>query len=244
MKFVGVIPARLASTRMPEKVLRPLNGRPMIFHVWQRACRAASLDEVIVACDDKRVFDCVRDFGGEAVMTRAGHPNGTSRAAEVIAERDADVVVNIQGDEPLIEPGNIELIAAAFGESPGEDVVTLSVRKTDRADYEDPNVVKLVTDEQGYALYFSRAPIPWYRDADGGEFYYFKHPGIYGYRKSFLLDFVKSAPARLEEVEKLEQLRILARGSKIKVVETVHDSLGVDTEEDLRAAERKLKEAV
>ena len=241
MKTIGVIPARIGSTRFHEKVLKPIDGRPMIQHVWERARQAERLADVVVACDDLRIKNCVEDFGGRAVMTRVDHPNGSSRVAEIAHRENADIFINIQGDEPMIHPAGIDQVAEAFAENPDLQVATLAVRRTDRADYENPNVVKVVCDEEGNALYFSRSPIPHYRDKPAGPFSYLKHLGIYGYRKNFLLQFVTWKAGRLEQDEKLEQLRILERGITIRVVETPHDSFSVDTAEDLIVVEEKLK---
>lgn len=240
MKAVGIIPARLGSTRLPAKVLREIDGAPMIYHVWNRASKAKSLKDLIVATDDKRVADCVAGFGGRAVMTRADHPNGSSRAAEAAGKLDADIVVNIQGDEPMIDPRNIDRVVQGFDEDPAVDVVTLAVRRTDAEGYANPNVVKVVCGASGRALYFSRSPLPYYREP-GSSAGYLKHLGIYGYRKDFLLKFVTWQAGRLEDFEKLEQLRILEQGHSILVLETQYDSLSVDTESDLAAVESKLK---
>ncbi|MCB9800507.1 MAG: 3-deoxy-manno-octulosonate cytidylyltransferase [Candidatus Omnitrophica bacterium] len=235
MKIIGVIPARLDSTRLAQKVMREIAGLPMIQHVWQRACQAEKLDEVLVACDHKDIFDCVVGFGGKAVMTRTDHPNGTARIAEVAALSDANIFVNIQGDEPLVHPSVIDRLASVFDHDEELTVATLAVKKKDRLDYENPNVVKAVCDAFGYALYFSRSPVPYYRGEE--EFEYLKHLGLYAYRREFLLKFVQWPPAKLEAREKLEQLRILENGYKIRIVETEHDSVGVDTLEDLNAVE-------
>ena len=241
LKAIGVIPARLGSTRLSQKVLRPIGGKPMIYHVWHRVKQARLLSDLVVACDDPSIEACVRDFGGKAVMTRVDHPNGSSRVAEVAQRMDADVIVNIQGDEPLIYPGNIDAIVKAFQNDPAEQVVTLVIRKSDRKEYENPNVVKAVADDSGHALYFSRSPIPFFRDAGEGSFDYLKHIGIYGYRREFLLKFITWESSPLEKTEKLEQLRILERGFRLKVVETAHDSIGVDTEDDVTRVEQELK---
>lgn len=241
MKAVGIIPARMASTRLSQKVLRPIAGKPMIYHVWQRVKQAKLLSDLMVACDDERIAACVREFGGKAVMTRVDHPNGSSRVAEAAENLDASVIVNIQGDEPLIDPANIDAIVEAFRARPEDQVVTLAIRKTDRADYENPNVVKAVTDASGYALYFSRSPVPFFRDPGESVFSYLKHLGIYGYRREFLLKFITWESSVLEKIEKLEQLRILERGYRLRVVETSKDSIGVDTEEDILKAESEFK---
>lgn len=240
MKAIGIIPARLGSTRLPEKVLRPINGAPMIFHVWKRACQARHLKEVIVATDSGKVLDCVKEFGGKAVLTRDDHPNGSSRAAEAAEKSDADIVINIQGDEPLIDPRNIDSLVEALEQDPAEEAATLAVRKFDKEGYENPNVVKVICGAKGHALYFSRSPLPYYRETPA-DFSYLKHMGLYGYRKSFLLKFVSWPVSRLEDAEKLEQLRILENGGRILVIETPYDSLGVDTQTDLAAVETQMK---
>jgi len=240
IKAVGVIPARLGSTRLPAKVLREIGGIPMICHVWRRASKASALSDLIVATDDESIVKCVTEFGGKAVMTRVDHPNGSSRAAEACGGFDADVVVNIQGDEPLIDPRNIDLVVEGFRRDPAQEVVTLAVKRTDREGYANPNVVKVVCGAKGEALYFSRSPLPYYRD-EGTPVSYLKHLGIYGYKKQFLLKFVTWKTGRLEDFEKLEQLRILEQGASILVVETAFDSLSVDTESDLIAVESKMK---
>ena len=240
MRIVGVIPARLGSTRLQEKVLRPIHGRPMIQHVWERARQAKSLDDLIIACDDSPIEDCVKSFGGTAVLTKKDHSNGTSRVAEVASREEADIFINIQGDEPMIHPEAIDQLAEIFRPYPEIQVATLAVRRTDRADYENPNVVKVVCDLNGNAIYFSRSPIPYFRDGRAQGFSYLKHLGIYGYQKQFILHFVMWASGFLEEREKLEQLRILERGFDIRVVETSHDAWSVDTAEDLKMVESKL----
>ncbi len=240
-RVAGVIPARLGSTRLHEKVLRLISGRPMIEWVWKQASKAKELDELWVACDDQRIFDCVKAFGGQAVMTSPAHPNGSSRVAEVAGQSEADIFINIQGDEPLMDPASIDLLAAALRKDPALQVATLAVRKTSREDYESPNVVKVVSDSQGCALYFSRSPIPYFRETPGTGFSYFKHLGIYGYRKDFLLHFVKWPVSTLENIEKLEQLRILEMGVRIAVIEAAHDAVSVDTAEDLALVEEKLR---
>ncbi|MBN1688207.1 MAG: 3-deoxy-manno-octulosonate cytidylyltransferase [Candidatus Omnitrophica bacterium] len=240
MKVVAVIPARLGSTRMNEKVLRLIQGRPMIQHVWERAKQTKGLDDVIVACDDERVQACVEDFGGKAVLTSQDHPNGSSRVAEVAAKTEADVLINIQGDEPLIDPRGVGQLQEIFRQDKSVQVATLAVKKRNLEDCQNPNIVKVVCNEKGDALYFSRAPIPYDRSLGQGSEIFLKHLGIYGYRKSFLLDFVGWQPGFLEDIEKLEQLRILERGISIRVLETTYDSWSVDTEEDLEIVEKKM----
>ncbi|MDP3921589.1 MAG: 3-deoxy-manno-octulosonate cytidylyltransferase [Candidatus Omnitrophota bacterium] len=240
-RTVGVIPARLGSTRVPGKVLRPLAGRPMIYHVWKRVTEAKSLSDVIIACDDPSVESCAKEFGAKVVMTRQDHPNGTSRVAEVAAQIDADIVINIQGDEPFLNARNIDSLVGVLAAGPEISVATLAVRKTERAEYENPNVVKVVCTESSDAIYFSRSPIPYFRDVAPADFSFLKHLGIYGYRRDFLLEFVRWNSGQLEGWEKLEQLRIIERGIPIRVVETPYDSLGLDTEEDFTNAEFAMK---
>lgn len=237
MKIVGIIPARLGSTRLEAKVLRPIQGRPMIQHVWERVSAAKKLSKVLVACDDVSIEECLKKIDGKSVMTRKDHPNGTSRVAEVAEKIQADVFINIQGDEPMMHPEGIDRLAEIFEKEPETQVATLFVKQSSRSEYENPNVVKVVCDAQGYALYFSRSPLPYFREGTEKKFGFNKHLGIYGYRKEFLLSFVKWASGDLEEKEKLEQLRILERGVKIRMVETPHDSLSVDTAEDLERVE-------
>lgn len=239
MRIIGVIPARLGSTRLNEKVLKLIDGKPMVVRVWERAKMAKKLSDVIVACDDQRIADVVEAAGGKAVLTRADHPNGSSRVAEIASRENADVFINIQGDEPMIDPKGIDQLAEAFADAKVE-VATLAVRKTGREDYENPNVVKVVMDANGDALYFSRSPIPYYREKPA-QFSFLKHLGIYGYRKNFITQFVAWKISGLEDAEKLEQLRILEKGVNIRVLETGHDSLSVDTAEDLAAVEARIK---
>ena len=244
MKAIGVIPARLGSTRLAEKVLKPIAGKPMIQHVWEKAHAAKRLDRVIVACDDARIKSCVENFGGEALLTRADHPNGTSRIAEIASREKADLIVNIQGDEPMMHPASIDLLVDAMDQNAAVKMGTLAVRRTDRAEFENPNVVKVILDCRKYAVYFSRSPIPYVREAaDWQNFSFLKHLGIYAYRRDFLLEFVKWPTSLLENYEKLEQLRVLEQGFEILVLETPHDSLSVDTFEDLTRVELRIKSA-
>jgi 3-deoxy-manno-octulosonate cytidylyltransferase (CMP-KDO synthetase) len=243
MKALGVIPARLGSTRLPEKILRPIDGKPMIWHVWHRARQAAKLEDVIVATDDARILKAVEEFGGKAMMTREDHPNGTSRIAEVMGHLKQEVVINIQGDQPLVDPKAIDEMVSLFEKSKDVEMLTLAVRMTDRAAFENPNVVKVVCDAEGNALYFSRAQVPFSQGRQEGAFSFLKHLGVYGYRRDFLLQFVAWEPGRLENTEKLEQLRVLERGRSIRVIETDYDFISVDTEEDLHEVESRLLRA-
>lgn len=241
VKIVGVIPARLGSTRLPNKVLLPIAGKPMIQHVWEQAKKIRGLDAVLIACDDQKILDEAVKFGGTAILTRADHPNGTSRIAEAVEKTDFDIVVNIQGDQPLLDCVAIENLADFLRNNSAVPMATLAIRSTDAAEYRNPNVVKVVQDASGKALYFSRSPLPFLRDSEmTPEFW--KHIGVYGYRKDFLKKFVSWPAGRLEEAEKLEQLRVLERGHPIQVIETKQDFVSVDTAEDLKQAERLLKQ--
>ncbi|MHB9134019.1 MAG: 3-deoxy-manno-octulosonate cytidylyltransferase [Armatimonadota bacterium] len=235
MSIVGIIPARYASTRFPGKPLAEIAGRPMIQYVYERACHAKLLEEVLVATDDKRIFDAVRQFGGEAVMTSAYHPTGTDRLAEVAQHLSGvEIIVNIQGDEPLISPEAIDAITAPLSADATIPMGSLMAPMTEQERAWDPNIVKVITDLQGFALYFSRAPIPHPRDGVQGAGPWKKHCGLYAYRRDFLLTYANLPPTPLELLEKLEQLRALEHGYRIKMVEQADDhSIGVDTPEDL-----------
>jgi 3-deoxy-manno-octulosonate cytidylyltransferase (CMP-KDO synthetase) len=232
---VGIIPARYASTRFPGKPLADLAGRPMVQHVFLRACRATRLDEIMVATDDQRIFDTVLRFGGEVIMTSTSHQSGTDRLAEVARRLSAaDIIVNIQGDEPLIAPEAIDAVVAPLLEDPTLVMTSVMTPMPDAIRAWDANIVKVVTDLQGYALYFSRAPIPAPREALTGPGPWKKHVGLYAYRREFLLELTALPLSPLEQLEKLEQLRVLEHGYRIKMVELADDaSIGVDTPADL-----------
>ena len=242
MKTLGVIPARLNSTRLSEKILRPISGKPMIQHVWERAKQAKKLEDVIVATDDIRIQQCVEGFGGKAFMTREDHPNGTSRIAEVMEHFKQGIVINIQGDQPLVDPKALDEMVGIFEKEKNVEMLTLAIRMADKKSYENPNVVKVVCDAEGNALYFSRAAIPFFQEKKSCTFSFLKHLGVYGYRRDFLLEFVSWGPGTLENTEKLEQLRVLERGRSIRVIETAYDFISVDTEEDLREVEKRLQD--
>ncbi len=234
MKVLCVIPARYASTRLPGKPLSMIAGKPMIQHVYERACQAQLPNEVVVATDNELVEKAVLDFGGKVVMTSPDHPSGTDRLAEVaLMYPDVDVIVNVQGDEPMIPPEVIDRLAEAFNGDADLNMATMKV-VMDEEDYENPAAVKVVTDQQGYALYFSRSLMPYPRNKPEG-FKVFKHVGIYAYRRNFLLKYAALAPTPLEKAESLEQLRALENGYKIKVLESDFQGIGVDTPEDLAA---------
>jgi 3-deoxy-manno-octulosonate cytidylyltransferase (CMP-KDO synthetase) len=223
---IAIIPARFESTRLPGKPVAEIHGKTLIEHVYRRVERAESIERILVATDDERIARAVRGFGGEAVLTRADHPSGTDRLAEAAAELAGDaLVVNIQGDEPLIEPDVIDRAVAAARNRDAQ-IVTVMTALTDPAAIADPNRVKVVTDRNGFALYFSRSPIP----SSGTTFL---HLGLYVYRVEFLKEFTKLDRTPLEIAERLEQLRALEHGLRIRVVEVESDSWGIDTPADL-----------
>ena len=230
MKSIGVIPARYGSTRFEGKPLAEINTKPMIEWVYKRALKS-KLDKVVIATDDARIFNAVKNFGGEAILTSACHKSGTDRIAEVVKKESGyDVVINIQGDEPLIEPRLINELIESF-EDESVDMSTFKMKIEDEDELCNPNAVKVVTDKSGFALYFSRSPIPYNRI--DRVINYYRHIGIYGYRTSFLMEFSNLPATFLEETESLEQLRALENGYKIKVLETQFSPKGVDTIEDL-----------
>jgi 3-deoxy-manno-octulosonate cytidylyltransferase (CMP-KDO synthetase) len=242
MKKVAFIPARYRSTRFEGKPLALIAGRPMIQHVYERATRSQALDEVYVATDDQGIFDCVVGFGGKAIMTDEHHQSGTDRiaeAADTVKLADHDIVVNIQGDQPIFQPTIITELITPLIEDPTLPMSTLMHRIKDDRELHDTNHIKVVVDNKGYALYFSRLTIPFYRDRQPSVTHY-KHLGIYAYRKHFLVTFTKLHYGVLEGAEKLEQLRALEHGFKIRVVETPFDSTEVDTPEDIKVVEEKL----
>lgn len=244
---IAVIPARWGSTRFPGKPLANIRNKPMVQWVVERVKKAPSISDVIVATDDQRIYDAVRNFGGRAEMTSLKHFSGSDRVAEVAGREKCDIVVNVQGDEPLIPPENLDLVVQSLNNDPSLQVSTLKTKIRHLKDITDPNIVKVVTDSRGMALYFSRSPIPYDRDGrNGGEQAgpeaAFKHIGIYAYRRPFLLEFTGWGRSPLEQIEKLEQLRILERGGNIKVEETLLDSLGVDVPEDIMKIEQALNE--
>jgi 3-deoxy-manno-octulosonate cytidylyltransferase (CMP-KDO synthetase) len=222
---------------LPGKVLAEIDGRPMIEHVYRRAAESGAVTRVVVATDDERVQRAVRAFGGDAIMTRASHHSGTDRLAEVAEDLQCDLVVNVQGDEPLLVPQMIDEAVAPFASDGSLLMSTLRHRIEDSADFSNPNIVKVVVDRDGNALYFSRAMVPFPREGDGSLSAY-KHIGLYAYRREFLLAFARLEPTPLERCERLEQLRALEHGFRIKTVETLHDSIAVDTPADLERVRR------
>ncbi|WP_313972437.1 3-deoxy-manno-octulosonate cytidylyltransferase [uncultured Selenomonas sp.] len=240
MRTLCVIPARYASTRLPGKPLADICGKPMICRVLERASRAQKPEKVIVATDDQRIYDAVRAEGGEAILTRADHPTGTDRLAEVAeAYPEVDLIVNVQGDEPLIEPSVIDDLIAPFEVDENLPMATVMTRMDDAAEQLNPNNVKVVVDKLGYALYFSRSLVPYPRAAAGPVY---KHIGIYAYRRDFLLRYARLEPTPLERAESLEQLRALENGYGIRVLETDCRFVGVDTVEDLALVNKIYRE--
>ena len=232
MKTLCVIPARYASTRLPGKPLKDIAGKPMICRVYDRAAQAKKITEVVVATDDKRIIEAVEKNGGKAMMTSKNHPTGTDRLAEVAAAyTDVDLIINVQGDEPLIEPSLIDELAEAFEEDRELLMATVMTPMTDEEEQKNPNNVKVVTDKNGYALYFSLSLMPYPRVE--GKAPVHKHIGIYAYKRYFLLQYAKLAPTPLEQAESLEQLRALENGYRIRVIATNAKFVGVDTAEDL-----------
>ena len=236
MSVAIVIPARYASTRLPGKPLLRETGKYLIQHVYERACEAKCASDVIVATDDERIFDAVHEFGGRVVMTRADHPSGTDRIAEVAAHLPAAVIVNLQGDEPQFDPAALDLLAGLLVDDSRSDMTTLAVPIANRETYLNPNVVKLVCDASWKALYFSRSPIPMVREGEpdfsARPARFLHHLGVYAYRREFLLKVAGMPASPLEQIEKLEQLRVLGMGGTIRVglVATAHR--GVDTPTD------------
>ena len=239
---LGIIPARYGSTRLPGKPLVSIAGRPLVQHVWERARAARRLAALVVATDDERIARVVRSFGGEAVMTSPEHPSGTDRLAEAAAARPEGIIVNIQGDEPFVEPHDIDVLVDGLANDPASAMATLSVPLADRATADDPNVVKVVCDAAGRALYFSRALIPWPRQepAPPEGMTWQRHIGLYAYRREFLMEFATWPPSLLERTEGLEQLRALERGRAIRVLPARGRYLSVDTPGDVIAVESAL----
>jgi len=270
MTAIVIIPARYDSTRFPGKPLYPLKGIPVIQHVYENSKHARLADDVIVATDNETIFERVFTFGGTAIMTDKKHPSGTDRIAEVAASMDYDIIVNVQADEPLIRPEMIDDVITVLDDKRAS-IGTLIKKIEDPNEIADPNIVKVVFDKEGFALYFSRAPIPFHRDErklhstelktqntpslplpprGGGQgwggdselrtFHCYKHVGIYSYRREALLSLAGMEPTELEKIEKLEQLRALENGMKIKIKETFFETYGVDTPEDLERVEKCL----
>ena len=243
MKIVAVIPARYQSKRFKGKPLALIAGKPMIEHVVQQTKSCPEVNEIYVATDDQRIYDCVQKFGGRAIMTSENHQSGTDRIAEAVETiqlADRDIVVNIQGDQPIFHQSMLSQLVEALINNPTIPMSTLMHNIIDDDLLRDTNKVKVVVDRNGCALYFSRSPIPFYRDNVSKKAIHYKHIGLYAYRKEFLVAFTQLPFGLLEQAEKLEQLRVLEQGYKIKVVETAFDSIEVDTPEDIKRVEQNI----
>jgi 3-deoxy-manno-octulosonate cytidylyltransferase (CMP-KDO synthetase) len=237
MQVVGIIPARYGSSRLQGKPLKDIGGKPMIQRVYENAAKAKLLDDLIVATDHQEIFDVVTGFGGKTVMTSPDHSTGTDRVAEAVKDIDTRIIVNIQGDEPFVNPEMLNQVISPLLADPEIPMGTLKYRIKDENVINDPNVVKVVTDKNGFAMYFSRSVIPYPRNFDKAMTY--GHIGIYSFQKDFLLKFSSMSPGSLEMAESLEQLRVLENGYRIRVVETSHDlAISVDTSEDLDRARK------
>jgi 3-deoxy-manno-octulosonate cytidylyltransferase (CMP-KDO synthetase) len=252
MRVTAIIPARYASTRFEGKALADIKGKPMVQHVYERTSRATLVSGVIVATDDPRIEAAVKAFGGRVEMTSPSHETGTDRLAEVAERIDSEIIVNVQGDEPLIDPAMIDEAIRPLLDDDSVLMGTLKCRIRNLHDFLSPNVVKVVTDCNGFALYFSRSPLPFFRDKwdclkdeafSSGRLLCFKHVGLYVYRRDFLIKYARMAQTHLERSEKLEQLRVLENGYRIKVVETEYESIGVDSPPDLEKVLEKLRKS-
>jgi 3-deoxy-manno-octulosonate cytidylyltransferase (CMP-KDO synthetase) len=234
MDVIGVIPARYSSTRFEGKVIADIAGQPMLKHVWLRAKESQLLDDLVIACDDARVAAVAYEFGAKVVMTARGHASGTDRITEVVNPLDVKVIINIQADEPLIHPTMIDSVARVLLDDKTLNMATIVKKVKDLSVAGDPNIVKVAVDKNNFALYFSRAAIPFLAlTSEVKEVTFYKHIGLYGYTKDFLFTYKNLAVSQLEKIEKLEQLRVLEEGYRIKVVETEFDTIGVDTPEDI-----------
>lgn len=251
-KVVAIVPARFNATRFSGKPLALLNGKPIIQHVYEQTVKAGLVNKTYVATDDKRIYDTVRGFGGEALMTSEKHATGTDRVAEAAAGLDCDIVVNVQGDEPFIRPVMIDGLVEMMLKDSRAAIGTLAKKITDLHEVLSPHVVKVVMDDEGFALYFSRSPIPYHRDEwpglenirMSGNIALYKHIGVYAFRKPDLFRFTGLGESSIEKIERLEQLRALNSGMKIKVKETIYDTIGIDTAGDLERAEQWLRQNI
>ena len=241
MEAVGIIPARYGSTRFEGKVIKDLCGKPVIQHVYERAKKAKLLDELIIAADDDRIIRVVQGFGGKAVFTSKSHSTGTDRLTEVVNAMHVRIIVNIQGDEPLINPLIIDDLVRAMQDDPSVAMATVVKKSWSEEEFRSPDVVKAVIDQKNFALYFSRSPIPTLLRPEDKQAFFYKHIGIYAYNKDFLFTFKKLAESTLETYERLEQLRALEYGYRIKVIETKFETVGIDTPEDLALAQSILE---
>jgi len=242
MDVIGVIPARYSSTRFEGKVLADILGKPMIQHVWERAKQALLLDDLIIACDDEKIANVAREFGAKVVLTAKAHASGTDRISEVVNPIDVKIVINIQGDEPLIHPVMIDTVARALLDDNTVSMATLMKKIENPKEINDPNVVKVLVDKNDFALYFSRVAIPFQaQNSEISSPVYYKHIGLYAYTKDFLFIYKNLPASNLEKIECLEQLRVLQEGFRIKVIETKYDTIGVDTPQDLERVKKNLE---
>ncbi|MBI5207421.1 MAG: 3-deoxy-manno-octulosonate cytidylyltransferase [Candidatus Firestonebacteria bacterium] len=253
MKIIGVIPARYNSSRLPGKPMADINGKPMIQHVFERVKKSSLIKDVYIATDDVRIFKCALRFGGKVILTSKSHQSGTDRVAEAAEKIKADIIVNIQGDEPLIMPEMIDQAVKPFLEDNEINMSTLVKKITRTEELFNPNTAKVILDKDNNAIYFSRSPIPFVRDIEKfnitnfkksgmlKKFVFYKHIGLYVYTKKFLLKIVNLPMSNYEKIEKLEQLRVLENGYKIKAVETTYDTLGVDTQFELNKVRNIMK---
>ncbi|MFH1771923.1 MAG: 3-deoxy-manno-octulosonate cytidylyltransferase [Candidatus Omnitrophota bacterium] len=241
MNVIGVIPARYESTRCAHKLVREVFGKPLIQWTWENAKCAHLLDKLIIATDSPVIAGLAKEFNTEAVLTSVEHPSGTDRIAEAVRDIEAKIVINIQADEPLVHPSVINSVAQVLLDNPQLVMATAIKKIDDPRQMRDPNVVKVIADRDGYAMYFSRFPIPYYRNSQANKLHY-KHIGVYGYTKDFLFTFKNLLPSPLEKAEKLEQLRAIEAGYKIKLTETQFESWGVDSDDDFDKIEQLLKE--
>lgn len=241
MDAIGIIPARYGATRFEGKLLAELCGKPVIQHTWENAKKAKSIEDLIIATDDKRIYSCVKGFGAKVVYTSKEHKSGSDRLTEVVTSIDAKVICNIQADEPLIHPAMIDDVVSPLLKDKSILMTSLCHKIRNEHELLDPNIVKVVRDRKDFALYFSRSAIPYMRNQDSRGVNYYKHIGIYAYTKDFLFTFKSLPQSKLEKIEKLEQLRVIENGYKIKVVETKFDTVGIDTPEDLEKAVNLIK---
>lgn len=242
MKVIGVIPVRFDSTRFPGKALATWRGKTLLQHVFERSWGSAILEELVIATDDKRVYDNAAAFGAPVVITPKVYNSGTDRVAHAVGSLDCDIVVNIQGDQLMVMPQIIDQLVERLLAQPKLVATTPIYPLGKPDDIFNPNIVKVVIDNEGYALYFSRSPIPYMRDKSGREQVIYKHIGIYAYRKKFLDEFTELKPGPLEMSEGLEQLRLLENGYRIMTVQTIYDSPSIDTEEDLKKVKSSTKQ--
>ncbi|WP_461532756.1 3-deoxy-manno-octulosonate cytidylyltransferase [Sinomicrobium sp.] len=242
MKIIAMIPARYAATRLPGKLMKDLNGKPVIVRTYEATVQTGLFSEVYVVTDSEIIYKEIVNYGGKAIMSVKEHECGSDRIAEAVAEMDVDIVVNVQGDEPFTERESLEKVVAVFGEDKKKeiDLASLMTEITDWEEISNPNIVKVITDHQGFALYFSRSPIPYPRAKDVGA-RYFKHKGIYAFRKKAIVDFYHLPMLSLEASEKIEAIRYLEYGKKIKMVETDVEGVEIDTPEDLERARQLWK---